>query len=91
MLAYYVEWHMRCKLAPLLYDETDHEAAEAQLDSPVSKAQRSPAAIRKERTGRTEDDLPVLSFRGLLNHLSTYSLMRAGYCPEFFALFVAAK
>jgi transposase len=77
MLAYYVEWHMRKKLAPLLYDETDHEAAEALRDSPVSKAQRSPAALRKEKTGRTEDNLPVLNFRGLLNHLSAYTLMRA--------------
>jgi transposase len=66
MLAYYVEWHMRKKLAPLLYDETDHEAATSLRDSPVSKAQRSPSALRKERTGRTEDGLPVLNFRGLL-------------------------
>jgi transposase len=82
MLAYYVEWHMRCKLAPLLYDETDHEAAQALRSSPVSKARRSPAALRKERTGRTEDDLPVLSFHGILNHLSTYCLMRAATLPH---------
>ena len=82
MLAYYVEWHMRKKLAPLLYDETDHEAAAALRDSPVSKAQRSPAALRKVKTGRTEDDLPVLNFRCLLKHLSTYSLMRAATPPH---------
>jgi transposase len=82
MLAYYVEWHMRKKLAPLLYDETDHETAASLRDSPVSKAQRSPAALRKERTGRTEDGLPVLNFRGLLKHLSTYSLMRAATPPR---------
>jgi transposase len=82
MLAYYVEWHMRKKLAPLLYDETDHEAAASLRDSPVSKAQRSPAALRKERTGRTEDGLQVLNFRGLLKHLSTYSLMRAATPPH---------
>ena len=29
MLAYYLEWHMRRKLAPLLFDDTDKEAAEA--------------------------------------------------------------
>ena len=29
MLAYHVEHHMRGKLAPMLYDETDHEAAAA--------------------------------------------------------------
>jgi transposase len=82
MLAYYVEWHMRKKLAPLLYDETDHEAAQALRDSPVSKAQRSPAARRKEKSGRTEDGLPVLNFRVLLNHLSTYTRMRAATPPN---------
>src|SRR5208283_1087810 len=34
MLAYYVEWHMRQKLAPLLFDDTDKEAAEAARESP---------------------------------------------------------
>src|SRR5215470_6404084 len=29
MLAYYLEWHMRQRLAPMLYDDTDKEAAEA--------------------------------------------------------------
>jgi hypothetical protein len=29
MLAYHVEHHMRARLAPMLYDETDHEAAAA--------------------------------------------------------------
>ena len=82
MLAYYVEWHMRLKLAPLLYDETDHEAAAALRESPVSKARRSPAALRKEKTGRTEEGLPVLNFRCLLKHLSTYTLMRAATPPH---------
>ena len=82
MLAYYVEWHMRKQLAPLLYDETDHEAAAALRDSPVSKAQRSPAAKRKEKTRRTEDDLPVLNFRGLLKHLITFSMLRAATPPH---------
>ena len=71
MLAYYVEWHMRRTLAPLLFDDTDNEAAEAARDSPVAKAQRSPAAIRKQTTGRTPDGLPVHSFRTLLADLAT--------------------
>ena len=29
MLAYYLEWHMRQKLAPMLFDDTDKDAAEA--------------------------------------------------------------
>jgi transposase len=30
MLAYYLEWHMRQRLAPMLYDDTDKDGAEAQ-------------------------------------------------------------
>jgi transposase len=77
MLAYYVEYHMRARLAPMLYEETDHAAAEALRDSIVSKAQRSPAALRKERTHRTDDGLTVHSFKGLMAHLATYSRMQA--------------
>jgi transposase len=71
MLAYYLEWHMRQKLAPLLFDDTDKEAAEAARESVVAKAQRSPAAIRKQTTGVTPDGLPVHSFRTLLADLAT--------------------
>jgi hypothetical protein len=71
MLAYYLEWHMRQKLAPLLFDETDKDAAEAARESVVAKAQRSPAAIRKQTTGITPDGLPVHSFRTLLADLAT--------------------
>ena len=71
MLAYYLEWHMRQRLAPLLYDDTDKDAAEAQRSSVVAKAGRSPAAVTKQTTGRTEDGLPVHSFRTLLNDLAT--------------------
>jgi transposase len=71
MLAYYLEWHMRQKLAPLLFDDTDKDAAEAARESVVAKAQRSPAAIRKQTTGITADGLPVHSFRTLLADLAT--------------------
>ena len=37
MLGLYVEHHMRDKLAPMLYDETDHEAASAARVSIVAK------------------------------------------------------
>jgi hypothetical protein len=48
MLAYHVEHHMRARLAPMLYDETDHEAAAAMRTSIVAKAERSepPGASR---------------------------------------------
>ena len=71
MLAYYLEWHMRRRLAPMLYDETDKQAAEALRSSVVAKAERSPAAVTKQTTGRTEDGLPVHSFRSLLADLAT--------------------
>jgi hypothetical protein len=71
MLAYYLEWHMRQRLAPMLYDDTDKHAAEAQRASVVAKAECSPAAVTKQTTGRTEDGLPVHSFRTLLADLAT--------------------
>jgi hypothetical protein len=71
MLAYYLEWHMRQRLAPMLYDDTDKDAAEAQRASVVAKAERSPDAVTKQTTGRTEDGLPVHSFHTLLADLAT--------------------
>jgi hypothetical protein len=70
MLAYYLEWHMRQRLAPMLYDDTDKDAAEALRSSVVAKARRSPAAVIKQTTGRTDDGLPVHSFRTLLADLA---------------------
>src|SRR5216683_1735486 len=40
MLAYYVEWHMRQALAPMLFDDDDPAAAEAGRRSVVAPAQR---------------------------------------------------
>ena len=77
MLAYYVEHHMLEKLAPMLYRETDPEAAEALRHDAVTKAQRSPAARHKEATHKTEAGLPVHSFRGLMAHLATYCRLTA--------------
>jgi len=71
MLAYYVEWHMRRLLAPMLFDDTDKDAAEALRPSVVAQAQRSPAAVTKQTTGLTPDGLPVHSFRSLLADLAT--------------------
>ena len=69
MLAYYVEWHMRRALAPLLFE--DHDRAAAQRASVVCTAERSPAADRKAATTRTEDDFAAQSFRSLLGQLGT--------------------
>ena len=77
MLAYHVEHHMRARLAPMLYDETDHEAAAALRASIVAKAERSEAARRKQTTGLTDDGLPVHSFQSLLADLATYARIQA--------------
>ena len=71
MLAYYVEWHMREALAPILFDDDDKPAAEAARRSVVAPAQRSAKAKRKALTKRTEDGLPVHSFQTLLADLAT--------------------
>jgi transposase len=71
MLAYYLEWNLRARLAPMLYDDDDKDAAEALRSSPVAKAERSPAALAKRATGRTEDGAPVHSFQSLLADLAT--------------------
>ena len=71
MLAYYVEWHMRRKLRPMLFDDEEPEAAEAQRTSVVAPAQRSDSAENKARTRRTAAGDPVHSFRTLLQDLAT--------------------
>lgn len=71
MLAYYVEWHMRQALAPILFDDEDREAGQAQRDSVVAPAQRSPQAQHKAQRKRTDDGLPVHSFQTLLADLAT--------------------
>jgi transposase len=71
MLAYYLEWHMRQALKPILFDDHDKAAAEAARTSIVAKAKRSKAADRKALTKRTDDGLPVHSFRSLLGDLAT--------------------
>ena len=71
MLSYYVEWHMRRDLAPMLFDDEDPQAAEAARKSVVSPAQRSPKAEQKDSLKRTEDGMPVHSFQTLLKDLAT--------------------
>lgn len=71
MLAYYVEWHMRRALAPLLFDDEDHDAAQAHRSSIVAPAQRSTSARQKALSRQTADGLPIHSFRSLLADLAT--------------------
>lgn len=71
MLAYYVEWHMRRALAPLLFDDQEPEAGRELRPSVVAPAQKSPGAKAKASAKKTPDGLPVHSFQGLLAHLAT--------------------
>jgi hypothetical protein len=72
MLAYYVEWHMRERLKPILFD--DAEPDQAERASIVAPAQPSPSAKAKRATKRTRDGLPVHSFQTLLRDLATCTL-----------------
>ena len=71
MLASYLEWHLRQKLTPLLFDDTYKEAAEATWESVVSKAQRSSAVIRKRTIGVAPNGLKVHNFPTLLAEPAT--------------------
>jgi hypothetical protein len=84
MLAYHLEWHMRQALAPVLFDDHDRAAGEALRSSPVAKAEPSPAAKRKARNKRTDDGLPVHSFRTILGDLATLTrnIVAYGKTPE---------
>ena len=72
-LAYYVEWHMRRRLAPILFD--DHQNTEHR-ESPVKPATRSNDARSKANSRRTQDGLPVHSFQTLLEDLATLTRNR---------------
>ena len=76
MLAYYVEWHMRENLTPMLFDDDDKPAAQRLRASVVAPAQRSPKALAKARSKRTADGAPVHSFRTLLEDLATVAKNR---------------
>ena len=71
MLAYYVEWHMRQKLKPMLFDDEYLDAASASRASPVLKAVRSRHAKTKDASKTADDGLPLHSFRTLLQDLGT--------------------
>lgn len=70
VLAYYVEWHMRRALAPILFEDHDLPAARMRRD-PVLPAKCTAAAQQKKLTHATPDGLPVHSFQSLLADLAT--------------------
>jgi hypothetical protein len=67
MLAYYLTWHLREAWAPLLFkDEQPTSAAD-----PVAKSTRSPSALRKAQSKRTDAGEQVHSYKSLLTELAT--------------------
>jgi hypothetical protein len=84
MLAYYVEWHMRERLKPILFDDEFLEQASATRVSPVAKAVRSDQAKTKDASKRSEDGLPLHSFRTLLQDLATvaYNIAHTSLNPN---------
>lgn len=70
MLAYYVEWHLRRALAPVLFE--DEELGEARTTrDPVAKAEPSESVKRKKATHLTPGGWPVQSFQTLMKTLGT--------------------
>jgi hypothetical protein len=74
MLACHVEWHMRERLKPILFDDDDPAAAARERTSIVAPAQPSPAALRKRASKLTANGGPVHSFHSLLRDLATCTL-----------------
>ena len=71
LLAYYVEWHMRERLAPSLFHDDAKEEAELVRKSPVAKAERSTKAKKKDNAKVDAEDRPVVSFQGAISQLAT--------------------
>ncbi|MFQ5791846.1 MAG: IS1634 family transposase [Acidobacteriota bacterium] len=87
MLSYYVEWHMRKALAPLLFDDEELDEQRKKRD-PVAPARQSASAKRKKTSRRTPDGFPVHSFETLMEELATLCRHRCRIksdpsCPTF--------
>ena len=70
MLAYYVQWHMRRALAPLLFEDEELNQDRKTRD-PVAPAKASASAKKKKADRVTSDGLPIHSFDTLLVELGT--------------------
>ena len=72
MLAYYVEWEMRQKLAPMLFAEEEEETV--LTEEKVLRYQPSEKARRKSSKKKNDLEEPVHSFPTLLDDLGTICL-----------------
>jgi transposase len=71
MLAYYIEWHMRKSLSPLLFDDEKVVEETDSLNPVTHRYQRSKKAQDKAASKKTEERLPVHSFQTLMDDLGT--------------------
>ncbi len=69
MLAYYVEWHMRQALKPILFEDDDLDQDRKKRD-PIAPAKPSDSVLKKKRQRVTADGLTVHSFETLLIELA---------------------
>ncbi|NEO80724.1 IS1634 family transposase [Moorena sp. SIO4G3] len=74
MLSYYVEWHMKQALAPILFADEESEQVKLTTTEVVAPSQRSKKALSKARKKKTQDQFPVHSFNTLMADLGTITL-----------------
>src|SRR6202171_5968337 len=87
VLAYYVEWHMRQLLAPILFDDDDKPQAQTSRTSIVAPAQRSTSAKLKALTKQLADGTTVHSFQTLIGDLATIVKNRIQPADKSIAVF----
>lgn len=69
MIAYYVEWHMKEALAPMLFTDEHKEEARAKRKCAAEPIKRSTEAKRKAEEKTDREGRPLHSFETLLEHL----------------------
>lgn len=69
MLAYYVQWHMKEALRPLLFSDENQDAKKVR--DAVAPAKRSDACLEKVHSKKLSDNTDVHSFTTILKLMST--------------------
>ena len=72
MLAYYVEFHMRAALAPILF--ADHQPEARARASIVRPAEPSAAAVAKRTQRHGVDGTPIMAWHDLIANLATLTI-----------------
>jgi len=86
-LAYYIQWHMRKALAPLLFEDEELDTLRLERD-PVAKAKPSRSVKAKKAAKTTPDGFVVHSFDTLLSCLAmrtrNFCRVNSAECPVSF-------